>query len=193
VCLCFVWIWEQTAIISLYSINWLVFITETECVYCAVRTGSLSIIQVNLFCGLIDLSPRRRTFDPRSVHVRFVVVKVALRLVFLLVLRFSFVSIIPRFAPYSSSHTCRSYPKDKRAKQCSFGNGGALDKKVRSLLVSEALQNWGGTKMAPWEAWFLNLSGTADPIRSLFSAPLPPLTEPSAPRQNYLNSPIPSS
>ena len=41
---CFVWIWEQIAIISLYSINWLVFITETECVYCAVRTGSLYII-----------------------------------------------------------------------------------------------------------------------------------------------------
>ena len=37
--MCFVWIWEQTAIISLYNINWLVFITETECVYCAVRTG----------------------------------------------------------------------------------------------------------------------------------------------------------
>ena len=30
---CFVWIWEQTAIISLYSINWLVFITE--CVFTA--------------------------------------------------------------------------------------------------------------------------------------------------------------
>ena len=42
--MCFVWIWEQTAIISLYSINWLVFITETECVYCEVRTGSLYII-----------------------------------------------------------------------------------------------------------------------------------------------------
>ena len=42
--MCFVWIWEQTAIISLYSINWLVFITETQCVYCAVRTGSLYII-----------------------------------------------------------------------------------------------------------------------------------------------------
>jgi len=42
--MCFVWIWEQTAIISLYSINWLVFITETVCVYCAVRTGSLYII-----------------------------------------------------------------------------------------------------------------------------------------------------
>jgi len=42
--MCFVWIWEQTAIISLYSINWLVCITETECVYCAVRTGSLYTI-----------------------------------------------------------------------------------------------------------------------------------------------------
>jgi hypothetical protein len=37
----FLWIWEQAAIISLYSINWLVFITETQCVYCAVRTGYL--------------------------------------------------------------------------------------------------------------------------------------------------------
>jgi len=34
---CFVWIWEQTTIISLHSINCLVFITEMECVYCAVR------------------------------------------------------------------------------------------------------------------------------------------------------------
>ena len=51
--MCFVWIWEQTAIISLYSINWLVFITETGSVYCAVRTGCLS--------------PRRSGFDPRSV------------------------------------------------------------------------------------------------------------------------------
>ena len=36
--MCFVWISEQTAIISLYNINWLVFVTETWCVYCAVRT-----------------------------------------------------------------------------------------------------------------------------------------------------------
>jgi len=39
--MCFVWIWEQTAIISLYNINWMVFITERECVYCAVRTECL--------------------------------------------------------------------------------------------------------------------------------------------------------
>ena len=47
VCMCFVWIWQQTAIMSLYSINWLVFINETECVYCAVRTGPVYIIRVN--------------------------------------------------------------------------------------------------------------------------------------------------
>jgi hypothetical protein len=46
--MCFVWVWEQTAIISLYSINWLVFINETESVYCAVRTGSVRITWMNL-------------------------------------------------------------------------------------------------------------------------------------------------
>jgi len=43
--MCFVRISEQTAIISLYSINGLVFITETESVYCAVRTERLNTIQ----------------------------------------------------------------------------------------------------------------------------------------------------
>ena len=32
---------EQTATFALYSINWLVFITVMESVYCAVRTNSL--------------------------------------------------------------------------------------------------------------------------------------------------------
>ena len=36
--MCFVWISEQTAIFFLYIVNWLVFITETERVYCGVRT-----------------------------------------------------------------------------------------------------------------------------------------------------------
>ena len=44
---CFVWICEQTAIISTYSINWVVCITEPESVYCAVRAASWSVIQVN--------------------------------------------------------------------------------------------------------------------------------------------------
>jgi hypothetical protein len=39
--MCSVQFIEQTAIISLYSIKWLVFIIETESVYSTVRTGSL--------------------------------------------------------------------------------------------------------------------------------------------------------
>jgi len=46
--LCLVWISEQTAIISLNIINCLVFITETECVYCAVRTESVNSVQCSL-------------------------------------------------------------------------------------------------------------------------------------------------
>jgi len=29
--MCFVWIWQQTGVSSLYSTDWLVFVTETEC------------------------------------------------------------------------------------------------------------------------------------------------------------------
>ena len=57
VIMCFVWIWEQTAIVSLYSIDWLVFITETECVYCAVRTGYVTFTN--------------STFWPQSVFMCF--------------------------------------------------------------------------------------------------------------------------
>jgi hypothetical protein len=38
---------KQREIISLYTVNRLVFITETECVYCAVRTGYLNVVQIN--------------------------------------------------------------------------------------------------------------------------------------------------
>jgi len=102
--MCFVWIWEQTAIISLYSINWLVgfynwdgvcllrgtlyilrsahtmylcvlcgsenkqrlfhctaltdwlvFITETECVYCAVRSTFYVLPTQCIYVFCVDL------------------------------------------------------------------------------------------------------------------------------------------
>jgi hypothetical protein len=54
--MCLVWIWEQTAIISPYSIDWLVFITRSA--YCAVRTEYLCIIQVRcVLNGLFHTSP----------------------------------------------------------------------------------------------------------------------------------------
>jgi len=62
--MCFMWISEQTAIISLYNINWLVFVTETKSVYCAVRTGCSTLIQVNF--------SRRSTFCPHTVFMCFV-------------------------------------------------------------------------------------------------------------------------
>ena len=65
--MCSVWIWEQTAIISLYSINWLVCVTERECVYCAVRTGSLYIIlrsaHTVYLCVLCGSENKQRLFS----------------------------------------------------------------------------------------------------------------------------------
>jgi hypothetical protein len=40
--MCSVWVSEQTAIICLHSVKWLVSVTETGYVHCAVRTGSLN-------------------------------------------------------------------------------------------------------------------------------------------------------
>ena len=66
-----VWIWEQTAIISLYSINWLVFITETGCVYCAVRNGSLYIIlrsaHTAYLCVLCGSENKQRLFPQTAL------------------------------------------------------------------------------------------------------------------------------
>jgi hypothetical protein len=49
---------RKTAIISLYSINWLVFITETECVYCAVR------LDLCIYFGLYDSVSTRKVQRP---------------------------------------------------------------------------------------------------------------------------------
>jgi len=77
---CFVWIWEQRAITSLYSINWLVFITETGCVYCAVRTGSLytglfispsGISELNCATTKTDTAERSISIDRESLQVFF--------------------------------------------------------------------------------------------------------------------------
>jgi len=53
--MCFVWISEQTAIISLHIIDWLVFITETECVYCAVRSTFYILPTEYIYVFCVDL------------------------------------------------------------------------------------------------------------------------------------------
>jgi len=66
--MCFVWISEQTAIISLYSINWLVCINETKCVYCAVRTGYLTTIPVKP-----DLQNLKHVYEENCFRVKVVI------------------------------------------------------------------------------------------------------------------------
>ena len=95
--MCFVWISEQTAIISLYSINWLVFVTDTERVYCAVRTLYIFPTELRAMAqaNIGRLLTVETTFDPRPVLVIFVVYKVALIQVSLAGHRCSPLSIIP--------------------------------------------------------------------------------------------------
>ena len=72
--MCFVWIWEQTAIISLYNINWLVFVSQTECVYCAVRIESLypTLWSPVVTLNTISLTFSNSMFNPHSVFICFV-------------------------------------------------------------------------------------------------------------------------
>ena len=80
--MCCMWIWDQTAIISLYNIIWLVFIMDTESVYCAAGSGSLNITlpQVNFRLSRLvaGLSTCRPGFYPRTVNVIYAMDKVAL-------------------------------------------------------------------------------------------------------------------
>ena len=69
--MCFVWIWEQTAIISLYSINWLVFVTATECVYCAVRSTFYVLPTQCIYVFCVDLRTNSDYFTVQHWLVGF--------------------------------------------------------------------------------------------------------------------------
>ena len=99
--MCFVWIWEQTAIISLYSIDWLVCVTETVCL---LRGTDWTFNYTKCSCQMlifekaspyIDLSPVRHVFDPRPVSVTFVMDQVTLTGSFVPVIPFPSVPVIP--------------------------------------------------------------------------------------------------
>ena len=49
----------------LYNINWLVFITQMQCVYCAVRTGVLNVTKRML----ISTAEQQRHANLQSLHV----------------------------------------------------------------------------------------------------------------------------
>jgi hypothetical protein len=111
--MCFVWISEQTAIISLYSINWLVFITETECVYCAVRAEYLNVTLVS------EWHCDRFLSQYFSLHLSVPFHQCS-------VLIFVCVLLSPE------GQTGEAWEPSK--KPCTFGNRGAMDRKCSRCL-----------------------------------------------------------
>ena len=126
--MCFIWIWEQTAIVSPYSINWLVFITENGCLLRGTdgifiyNSGKfLFLLAVPWFrCLVADLSLRRLVFDPRAGQVGLAVDKMSLGRIFLRVFRFYPITIIP---PKLRNHLNLHFavPRSTRIKSRSLG------------------------------------------------------------------------
>jgi len=102
----------------------MVFITETESVYCAVRTGSLDINRIRFSLGDV----MTQVVDPSSAEVGFVVDKVAVGQVFHLYVSFSTFRYTPsmlhtHLLPYVALIRRTSGRNMKTLqKQCSFGN-----------------------------------------------------------------------
>jgi len=137
--MCFVWISEQTANISLYSINWLVCITETECLL-----GGTD-------CIFKDISG---LFGPL-----FVVDAVTLGQVCFRVILFSPVSIIPPFHHCSmlifidvlllwEGQTGEVWEPSKQ--QCYGGNLRTLGKCLHMFNARSVRQNVGGWHYSCW-------------------------------------------
>jgi len=69
--MCFVWISEQTAIISLYSIYWLVFVSEAECVYCAVSSTFYVLPTQCIYVFCVDLRTNSDYFTVQHLLTGF--------------------------------------------------------------------------------------------------------------------------
>jgi hypothetical protein len=145
----FVWIWEQTAIISLYSINWLVFCNR-DGVFVA-RYGLNLFIQFRLIIvfffqtvplfgrSVAVLSRQKPGFEPKTNHVKPVMDQVALAHVSFLVLQFSLISIIPTtLHTHLQLHVALNRRTNERIlgtfhKQCPLADRGTLDRIVLSI------------------------------------------------------------
>ena len=67
--MCFVWIWEQFAIISVYSANWLAVAMNTDCVLCEVWSEFFFCILLDL--PLAEVVPRLRPLADSTAAVLF--------------------------------------------------------------------------------------------------------------------------
>jgi hypothetical protein len=136
----YVWLLQYTSIISLHHINWLVFLMVALFsvryglnLYVVCRIGSVLPAVPWLRRLVADLIPAG--FDPRSVHVRYVVDRMALGQVFLPVLQFFPCKYLTTCAPLLLPAGRRSEAWEPSKKQFSFGNPGTLDRKVLSVFA----------------------------------------------------------
>jgi hypothetical protein len=151
---CCTWIWEQTVVIYLYSINWLAFIKGRKWVYSVVRAASTKV-GLTVFCRcvvpwirrlVVRLLQRRPVIDSISAYVRVMVVKVAMGQISLRELWFP-CQYHSTNASYSALSTCCAYQKEKRAKagnlpeRRSFGNRGALDMNKLNVVCFSIMQS----------------------------------------------------
>jgi hypothetical protein len=82
---------RTTAIISLFSINWLVFTTQTARSCCVARNEHSNKTQENLYWKAVSWlrlfiaghSPQRPGFDPTPINERFAVARLVLEMVFI--------------------------------------------------------------------------------------------------------------
>jgi len=112
---CFLWCSEQTAVVSLRNINWLVCIMKTECVYCAVRaavtwlgwlvSAEARVLSQARFCDIYGGQSGSETSFSLSTSV--------------------FPCHHSTSVPYSSSTHC-SYQKGKWAKPGNLSKGSAF-------------------------------------------------------------------
>ena len=84
---------------SISSINWRVFITDTQCVYCAARNGSLNIISGNPTSGVMVgcrlMTAETRVWS-RSISYEFYGANMTLEEIYIRKLQFLFSSAIPQ-------------------------------------------------------------------------------------------------
>jgi hypothetical protein len=68
--MCFVWLPQGSENTSSNRLKRLVFITATECVYCAVRTGCLCVIQVKFSLETVKpLQSFRKTAEDNKLLI----------------------------------------------------------------------------------------------------------------------------
>jgi hypothetical protein len=65
--MCFVRISKQAATISPYNMNLLVFVTEKQCAYWAVRTEYLNAIQLDIGLKELKLRSKSKLYFPTKV------------------------------------------------------------------------------------------------------------------------------